>query len=544
METRTNRTGMRRRLLAMALAAAFVLTAFTGCAAPQGGGGSSAGNSGSAGSSGSAGGSSGGATPAVAKTDLDVGLKSEINGCHPYYNGTPATAISGFICESLTDRSPEGAVVPYVAKSWEMVDDRTWLFDIEENISFSNGEKLTAQSVVGTFEILKRDDITWPLKGDITSVIESMEAVSDYQVKITTYKPFSTLPLRLVLFRVLPTEYFNEVGDEGYTAHPVGSGPYTYVEFEKGSHCTITAVENHWKYGTPAIKDITFHVILDSAARVAALEAGDLDWIMGVPLNEMERLAGSGKFVTESGPTTFCHFGAFNVYKNKALQDVRVRKAVNMGINIDEIIEVILGGRATKLNTMTFSPAFDGYDPSIQRDPYDPEAARALLEEAGYGDGLTLTLNLTPGAQPNNGEVAQVMAAQLQEIGITLDIQEIEGGLLRDLYKTQDTADIVFQAIGGWQGDATVVSELTLAPGQRYSVWNGGEFEEMRVAIETETDQAKRAALYTEMQQLEKDVCPAITMWQTHETYAYSASLKNWSPYVTTNMVFMNAYFE
>ena len=132
-----------------------------------------------------------------AKTTLDVGLKAEINGCHPYYNGTPSTAISGLICESLTDRSSEGEVVPYVAKSWKTVDDRTWLFDLEEDISFSNGEKLTAESVVGTFEILQREDITWPLKGDITSVIESMEAVSDYQVKIVTYEPFSTLPLKL-----------------------------------------------------------------------------------------------------------------------------------------------------------------------------------------------------------------------------------------------------------------------------------------------------------------------------------------------------------
>lgn len=479
-----------------------------------------------------------------AKTTLDVGLKAEINGCHPYYNGSPSTAISGLICESLTDRSPEGEVVPYVAKSWKTVDDRTWLFDLEEDISFSNGEKLTAESVVGTFEILQREDITWPLKGDITSVIESMEAVSDYQVKIVTYEPFSTLPLRLVLFRVLPTAYFAEVGDEGYTANPVGSGPYTFVEFEKGDHCTVEAVENHWKYGSPEIKTITFHVILDSAARVAALEAGDLDWIIGVPLNEMERLSQSEKFVTESGPTTFCLFGAFNVYKCEALQDVRVRKAVNMGINIDEIIDVVMGGKATKLNAMTFNPAFDGYDTSIERDPYDPEAARALLVEAGYGDGLTLTLNFTPGSQPNMGEVVQVMAAQLAEIGITLEIEEIESGLLRELYKTQDTADIVIQAIGGWQGDATVVSQLTLEPGQRYSLWSGDEFEKMRIEIESETDTETRAKLYTEMQQLENDICPAITMWQTHETYAYSANLKNWTSYVTTNMVFMDAHFE
>lgn len=479
----------------------------------------------------------------VGKTELSVALKAEINGCHPYFNGSPATAVSGLFCESLTDRGPDGSVVPYVAKSWKMVDDRTWLFDLEEGITFSNGEKLTADSVVGTFEILQREEITWPLKGDITTVIESMEAVSDYQVKIVTFEPFSTLPLRLVLFRVLPVEYFNEVGDEGYTAHPIGSGPYEFVEFEKGSHCVLTAVENHWKYN-PTIRKITFNIILDTAARVAALEAGDVDWIIGVPINEMERLSQSDKFETVSGPTTFCMFGQFNVYKCVPLQDVRVRKAVNMAIDIDEIIEVIMDGKATKLNTMTFSPAFDGYDPSIERDPYDPEAARALLEDAGYGDGLTLSMHINPSSAPGIGEVAQVMASQLAEIGITLDIQEIEGGLLRELYKTQDTADIVIQAIGGWQGDATVVSQLTLAPGSRYSVWNTEEFEEMRIAIETETDTAKRDELYKEMQQLEKDLCPAIAMWQTHEMYAYTSSLKNWTPYANTNTVFMDSYFE
>lgn len=535
METHKQQIPLKRRVLALALATVLAAGLLSGCG-PQPA-------SGSGPSPAPASGSPAAAPTAGGKTDLTVGLKAEITGCHPYYNGSPASAVSGLICESLTDRGADGSVVPYVAKDWEMVDDRTWLFNLEEDIFFSNGEKLTADSVVGTFEILKRDDITWPLKGDITTVVESMEAVSDYQVKIVTYEPFSTLPLRLVLFRVLPTAYFNEVGDEGYMANPVGSGPYKFVEFEKGSHCVLEAVDNHWKYD-PQIRKITFNIILDSAARVAALEAGDVDWIIGVPLNEMERLSQSGKFETVSGPTTFCLFGQFNTCKSVPLQDVRVRRAVNMGINIDEIIEVVMGGKATKLNTMTFSPAFDGYDPSVERDPYDPEAARALLEEAGYGDGLTLTLNITPGSQPGIGEVAQVMAAQLAEIGVTLDIQEIEGGLLRELYKTQDTADIVFQAIGGWQGDATVVSNLTLAPGQRYSVWSTNEFEEMRIAIETQTDPARRAQLYTEMQQLEKDLCPAIVMWQTHEMYAYTSALKNWTPFANTNTVFMDSYFE
>lgn len=483
------------------------------------------------------------ATIPTGKTELSVGLKAEITGCHPYYNGSAASAVSGLICDSLTDRGADGSVVPSVAKDWEMVDDYTWNFNLEENIYFSNGEKLTADSVAGTFEILQRDNITWPLKGDITTVVASMEAVSDYRVKIVTHEPFSTLPLRLVLFRVLPTEYFNEVGDEGYMTNPVGSGPYKFVEFEKGSHCILEAVDGHWKY-TPQISKINFHIILDSAARVAALEAGDVDWIIGVPINEMERLTQNEKFNTVSGPTTFCFFGQFNTYKSVPLQDVRVRRAVNMAINIDEIIGVVMGGKATKLNTMTFSPAFDGYDPSIERDSYDPDAARTLLEEAGYGDGLTLTLNFTPSSQPGISEVAQVMAAQLAEIGVTLDIQEIEGGLLRELYKTQDTADIVFQAIGGWQGDATVVSNLTLAPGQRYSVWSTNEFEEMRIAIETEVDPAKRTQLYTQMQQMEKDLCPAIVMWQTHEMYAHTSSLKNWVPYANTNTVFMDSYFE
>ena len=137
MKTQANGTRRKYRFLSLTMVVALVLTLVSGCGAPQTGSNSVS----------SQGDDSTSADTAV-KTELDVGLKSEINGCHPYFNGTPSTAISGYICEPLTDRSPEGAVVPYVAKSWEMVDDRTWLFDLEEDIFFSNGEKLTAHSVV------------------------------------------------------------------------------------------------------------------------------------------------------------------------------------------------------------------------------------------------------------------------------------------------------------------------------------------------------------------------------------------------------------
>ena len=479
---------------------------------------------------------------ATGKTALSIAIAQEIQGTFPFDLGTATTSTFAQVYDALTERDAEGAVVPGAAESWEVQPDSSWIFKIRQGISFTNGEPLDAHCVKFTFDQMAAPDNKWGNRADQVSVIERIETLDDHTVQIFTKVPFGTLPLRLILFRILPRQYYTEHGEDYVRANPVGSGPYKFVAFTPGESYQMVSNPDYWR-GAPKITDLTFRVIPDASARVLALQAGDVDLIDDVPINEMKRLTAEGRFVTASAPSTFCFFGQFNTYKDSPLRDVRVRKAINMAVDVDTIIEVILEGYAVKLNTVAYNQSFDNYDPAIERDPYDVEAARALLAEAGQSAGFDLSLVINP-AQSGMGEVAQVIAAQLGEIGIRVTVMEKEAGLQREQYKTHDVGDIVLMRLGGYHGDGGVVTNLAFAPGTRYSLWEDPGLDKVRAEMEAATDPAEQKRLNTALQQQLKDEVPGIVLWQAFINYAHVDTLKGWQAAATSVITVRDAYFD
>lgn len=475
------------------------------------------------------------------KTTLKIGERQEIQGTIPYDLGTSTT--SGFekIYDALTERDASGAVVPSVATSWETESDTEWIFHLQEGIKFTDGEELNADAVVYTWKVLSEGETGWGNINDLLTVIKDVEKVDEYSVRITTLMPFGNLPLRLTMFRVLPPNYVDEVGYEGLREQPLGSGPYTYVDFALGEYYTFEANPNHWR-GAPAIDEITYVQIPDASARIMALEAGDVDLITDVPINQIEQLKSNPEFKVEAVPSTFCYFAQFNTFTNEALQDVRVRRALTMGVDVDQIIETVFEGYATKLATPICSSAYDFFDESIEREPYDPDAARKLLEEAGYADGLTLDLVINP-ATFGLVDTAQIISSQLGEIGVTVNVVEKESGIIRQEYATHEVGDIVITGTGGTQGDCGLVTNIAFSPTGRYSTWSTTELDDLRKRCESSVDPEEQAKLYSELQQMAKDLCPAIPLWQSYNIYAYDADLQGWTPYANSLTIMRDAYW-
>ncbi len=290
------------------------------------------------------------------------------------------------IFDSLVAATPSGEVVPMLATEWRATDDMTFEFDLVEGVTFSNGEALTAEDVVFTFERIITegavDGQTSPRAG-LLGPLASVEAVDDHTVRFHYSETFpqGLLEQALVHFQIVPKDYMEEVGVAQFTAQPIGSGPFVYAGGSLDSQITLQRNEDYWQ-GAPPLQTLVFRMMPEPSTRVAALLAGEAQIIQAVPVDLVDRIDSAPNVSVHTAPGTRAYFIELNVSK-PPFDDVRVRQAINLAIDWESILTNIYQGYGQRLAT-GFLPSGFGYDPDLQPYPYDPERARELLQEAGY----------------------------------------------------------------------------------------------------------------------------------------------------------------
>ncbi len=290
------------------------------------------------------------------------------------------------IFDSLVNRTLEGEVVPNVASSWRVVDDTTFEFDLVEGITFSNGEPLTSDDVVFTFQRIITeggiDGQSSPRAG-LLGPLNRVEAVDDHTVRFhynATF-PQELLMQALVHFQIVPHDYVTEVGVAAFTSQPIGSGPFTFAGGTLDGQVTLRRNGSYWA-GTPALETVVFRMMPEPSTRVAALLSGEVQIIQAVPPDLVDRIANVPGVAVHTAPGT----RAYAIELNNAsppFDDVRVRQALNYAIDWDSILTNIYQGYAERLAT-AFLPSGFGFDADLEPYPFDPDRARELLREAGY----------------------------------------------------------------------------------------------------------------------------------------------------------------
>lgn len=290
------------------------------------------------------------------------------------------------IFDSLVGTTLEGQVVPNLATAWRVVDDFTFEFDMVSGVTFSNGEPLTSDDVVFTFERVITegavDGQTSPRAGLLGPLV-SVEAVDEDTVRFhySATFPQELLLQALVHFQIVPHDYITEAGVAAFTAQPIGSGPFTYAGGALDGQVTLQRNGSYWR-GAPALQTLVFRMMPEPSTRVAALLSGEVQIIQAVPPDLVDRIEGVPGFSVHTAPGT----RAYAIELNNATEpfnDVRVRQALNYAIDWDSILTNIYRGYAERLAT-AFLPSGFGFDADLEPYPYDPERARALLQEAGY----------------------------------------------------------------------------------------------------------------------------------------------------------------
>jgi peptide/nickel transport system substrate-binding protein len=371
---------------------------------------------------------------------------------------------------------------PLLAESWEMSDDGlSYTFQLKEGVKFHDDTDFNADAVCFNFDrwynfegIQQSQSVSY-YYGSLfrgysdspeTAVYDSCEAVSDTEVTVNLAQPFAGFipALSLPAFAMQsPTalEEFNadDVGgseeapelSEYAMGHPVGTGPFKFDSWSVGESLQLSAFDGYWgEQGQ--VQEIIFRIIEDPNARRQALEAGDIDGYDLVAPADTQSLADAGFNVIARDPFTILYLGMNQ--EQEALKDLKVRQAIAHAIDKDALVRQTLP-EGTKVATQFVPDTVNGYNDDVTTYEYDPEKARALLEEAGYGDGLELMFNYPTGVSrpymPTPEQVFTNLSAQLEEVGITIEAQPDKWSP-DYLDRIQASADHDIHLLG-WTGD-------------------------------------------------------------------------------------------
>ena len=452
---------------------------------------------------------------------------SDITGLDPRNgNSTITASILASLYSTLVKTDPQGQIVCDAAESYEQVDDTTWHFTLRQDVYFTNGTQMTADDVAYTINSLRDSEKHYALSGDFSFM--QVEVLGDFEFNIITDYAFPSLPLRLNYIKIVPSAYVEEVGDEGFAAAPIGSGPFKFVSWEKDQKVVLE--KNPDYYGeVPQIDQLVFRVIPEAADRVAALQAGEVDIICKIPTTQAEYLESLDGISVVGQPSTRVVWLQFNLVGGPTpLDDVRVRQAINYAVDRDALIAGVLDGYAVKVASIS-TPEYEGYDPNVQGYTYDVEKAKQLMADAGYADGFDIECSVSPGLL-NSTDVVQAIASQLAQIGINVTIKQEDSATQRDEIGAGTVAPLFLQGLGGPYCDINLIASIGFTEGARYCTWVSPEFMDLASQAASEMDAEKRVALYSQMQQMMVDEAPALWLYQQDTLYAYnSKKVQNWT---------------
>ncbi|MBQ8933595.1 MAG: ABC transporter substrate-binding protein [Lachnospiraceae bacterium] len=542
---------MKKRLIGILLTAALVSGVLTGCGKPSGSSQTSAAPAAgetkaqveTTAQAAAAAQASETSAQAEAANDEEITItyaqSSDIVGWDPRNALSTFTAAMMYnVYSSLVRTNEEFEVVPDLAESWEAVDDRTYRFHLHQGVKFHNGEDLTAEDIKYTIDTLHEEDKEWNLKADFTFF--NCEVEDDYTLLIKTEEPNPSTLRRLTYVKIIPKDYVEEVGNEEFEKHPVGSGPYKFVKWEKDAVIELEAFDDYFG-GKREIDHLICKIIPEASGRIAALEAGEVDLISNVTPTQLGRLETLGNIAVESKPSTRSVYFTFNSFaEGSPVQDLKVRQAMNMAIDNKTIVASVLDGYGAAAEQLPI-PLYDGYDDSIEGYPYDPDGARALLAEAGYPDGFDLEIGGFFTDLLNGSDVVQAVAAQLNEVGIRTTIYEEDNNTTRSKYGNKTTYPLTFFSWGGPYIDMELIMRCVLGTGQRASAWSTPECDELLHKLATVPGPDTDQEVYTAIQQYAFENACVIPMYRAAQTYAYNKDKLEWSPRTDELMVLIDA---
>ena len=319
-----------------------------------------------------------------------------------------------------------------LSNSWEMTPDAMqWTFHLKEGIPFHNGDEFVADDMIFTFNKWSEAESVGSYKERITDFVDTMEAPDPNTFVVNLKTPSIWMQWNLTdgegaLGMPVPAAHYQEVGDEAFAANPIGTGPFSFEEQRIGDFMLLSAVEDHWREGSPTFANIRLRKVSEESTRIAALKTGEGDIISISRENVPDvRDAGFQVFIREGEAIIGFYF--HQQWDDVPISDIRVREALNLAVNRDELAEFVFGGLASPGVVYPVPARAPVVDESLEPYPYDPERAKELLAEAGYADGFEVTVHSYPRSDvPEGPRMVEALAGYFDEVGVKANILPTE----------------------------------------------------------------------------------------------------------------------
>jgi peptide/nickel transport system substrate-binding protein len=354
--------------------------------------------------------------PALAASSLVTAQDTPPRTMNPHGSDADANMsyMANFFEGLLQRKGPEGTLAPALAVRWERLDELTWKFYLRKGVKFHNGNPFTAADVKFSFERLGNPEVSEFINTGKT--IAAVETPDDFTVVIKTKEPIPWFANNMHQIFIMDKES-TESRDPGEVGiKPIGTGAYKLVEWVKGSYVRMEANADYWE-GSPPIQKVEVRPITESSTRFAALASGQAELMSGVPVELYDKILKNPKLDVVSRPARRSIFLALGNKPGSPMNDVRVRKAMYMAINEDEIIEKVMRGHAAPAAQVPDPPTI-GYNGNIKRLSYDVGMAKKLMKEAGYESGFEVTLSGPNDRYVQDEKIAEAVAKYLAKIGV------------------------------------------------------------------------------------------------------------------------------
>ncbi len=437
------------------------------------------------------------ASQAFAAT-LEVAVDASPSGLDPHV----ATAFSSFqvidgtVYEGLTALSPDLEIVPGLAETWEISDDKkTYTFTLRDGIVFHDGSDMTAEDVIASMERVLAEAIGSPLASRL-SAVESMEASDERTVVLTLSTPSSPLLSSLSTIAIVPSEYKDDT--ETLQRTTVGTGPFKLTEWQPNVALRFEANGDYWEEGLPKLDGVNFNIVPESATRQVGLQGGQYHMLPHIDAPTALQLQSQPNAQLFDTLELAYSLIGMNVSR-PPLDNPMVREALNYAINRDDIVQAALFGAGVPGGPL--SPALDNF--ALPVDQFgcfgtDPEKAKALLVEAGVSTPIQLELLVLP--RDDTKAIAQVVQQQLAAVGVelTLDIPEI-GKFVQD-WRNSEFDMFVSLNSGTIEPDDYFYRTFRSGGSTNVFQYENAELDALLDQGRQETEPAARKAVYEDVQ--------------------------------------------
>ena len=442
------------------------------------------------------------------------------------------------IYEPLVTRDRNYKLVPGLATDWKATSPTVWRFNLRQGVKFHDGTPFTADDVIFSFN--RANDPGSDMKSYVGQIKE-IKKINDHAIDIVLNAPFPILPELFTKWMMMSKKWC----EDNQATKPVdrrkgienaasfranGTGPFRARERQPNVRTTFSRNGNYWDKVDGNVDEVVFTPIGNASTLVAALLSGEVDVIEPVPVQDVDRVKSSASLKVLQGPELRVIFLGMdqkrdelqfsNVKGKNPFKDKRVRQAFYQAIDVDGIIKNVMRGAATP-NAEMLPPQVKGFAPDLaKRLPFDPEASKKLLAEAGYPSGFEVKLNCPNDRYVNDAAICQAVAANLAKVGVKINLEAETKGTYFPKVLRRDTSFYML----GWTSSTVdahnVMYPIMSSPGEggrgqfNLGAYSNAKIDEITSQVASETDDKKRTAMIREAIKLHQDDIAHIPLHQ------------------------------